>query len=527
MQVSVIIPAYNEEKDIEECLKHLLNQEEKADEIIVVDNNSTDKTAQIAKEYGARVVTEKTQGMISARNKGFNSTKYEIIARTDADTRVPKDWIKLIKENFSKNKNLVGLSGPASFYDFPISNKLQFSQWQNKAVFAFIKSQIGHDTLYGSNTSIRKSAWEKIKHEVCLDDNAVHEDTDLAIHLGRIGDIKIDHRVVVDTSFRRYKKPYTYFEYPRRLFKTFKIHDLSKIKVQSHNKKSYTHDIGLIDVLWKEFKPNQEIYKDTVIIYLPGWSLDPSSKPVEKLCKTLTGNLGIRVYAIHTKPEDISSNSFFFEAQAIKKLMQELTPSVKRIVLITHSQGTVKTIHLAGMLQRNINCEIKGIICITPVGLYKLSERELKIRFLGEIVKAVFGSFKEILRVHKSSTESVRDKSATELTFAVIAYIKNEIKKYKFAFYSKRISQQAHELANSYPVIMTKLQKIKSKIAFILAEKDFISKLSKIKNVLNEANLQDIRILEKKNTSHGLPYLQTEVLVNEIEKLIKNFLQTK
>ena len=282
MRVSVVIPAYNEEKHIAEALKHFLAQEEKADEIIVVDNNSTDKTIEIAKKYGAHVVEEKNQGMIPARNRGFNAARYEIIARTDADTHVPKDWIKRIKENFTKNKNLVGLSGTTHFYDFPIHNKLQHSQWQNKAIFAFIKSQIKHATLYGPNMAIRKNAWEKIREEICLEDSAVHEDTDLAIHLGQHGDIKIDPRIVVATSFRRWRYLRTYLEYPHRLLKTLRKHRTRKNMNYIHNTKSYLNEIGLIDVLWKEFKPPHTANKDVGIVYLPGWSLNPSSKSVEK-----------------------------------------------------------------------------------------------------------------------------------------------------------------------------------------------------------------------------------------------------
>jgi glycosyltransferase involved in cell wall biosynthesis len=224
MKVSAVIPAYNEEKYIGSCLEGLTNQIEKPDEIIVVDNNCTDKTCEIAQKFNVKIVKEKNQGMIYARNAGFNAAKYEIIARTDADSYVPKNWIKLIKENFAENNNLVGLSGPASFYDFPISRKLEYSQWQTKIMFAFIKTKIKHSTLYGPNMAIRKSAWEKIKNEVCLNDKLVHEDTDLAIHLGKVGEIKIDSRLIIDTSFRRYKKPYTYFEYLRKLFTTFEQH---------------------------------------------------------------------------------------------------------------------------------------------------------------------------------------------------------------------------------------------------------------------------------------------------------------
>lgn len=514
MKVSVVIPAYNEEKNIGTCLDYLLSQEEKPDEIIVVDNNSNDETAQIAKKYGVRVVVEKIQGMIPARNAGFNAVKYEIIARTDADTHLPKNWIKLIKENFEKNKNLVGLSGPSNFYGPFISKKMQYSQWQNKAVFAFIKSRIKHATLYGPNMAIRKSAWEEIKNRVCLNDKLVHEDTDLAIHLGQYGEIKIDSHIVVDTSFRRYRKPYTYFEYLRKLLNTFKKHNPKHI--YSHNTTSYSDTAGAIDVLWKEFKPDKEISPETAIIYLPGWSLNPSSKPVEKLCNSLTEGLNIRTYALHSKPKKITENSLFYEAQAIKKLIQELKPTVRKVVLITHSQGTVKTIHLAHMLWKDLNFEIKGIICITPVGLYKLSKNQLQVKFWGEIVRAIFGSFKEFMR---------KNKSTTELVMSVISYIKNEIKKNKIPSYNKSLNQQTRELISAHPVIMTKLQQIKSKIAFILAEKDFVSSTRKIKRALSEANMQHVHVVEEKNTGHGLPYLQTDMLVNEIGKLIKDFLQ--
>lgn len=230
MKVSVVIPAYNEEKYIGEALKHLNQQEVKADEIIVVDNNSADKTAQIAKKYGARVISEKIQGMIPARNRGLNQAQYEIIARNDADTRVPKDWIKRIKENFETDKDLIALSGPTHFYDFPFPNIFQNKQWMDKAVFALIRSQIKHPTLYGPNMAIRKSAWEKVKNLVCLDDGNVHEDIDLAIHLGNFGKIKIDQKLIVNISFRRWKNLYTYYKYPYKLFQTVKRHNLNNAK---------------------------------------------------------------------------------------------------------------------------------------------------------------------------------------------------------------------------------------------------------------------------------------------------------
>src|SRR3990170_5274074 len=99
MRVSLIIPVYNEEESIVKCLESIVNQEEKPDEIIVVDNNCTDKTAEIAQKFGARIVKEKKQGMIYTRNTGFDSAQYEILAKTDADAILPSNWISKIKEN--------------------------------------------------------------------------------------------------------------------------------------------------------------------------------------------------------------------------------------------------------------------------------------------------------------------------------------------------------------------------------------------------------------------------------------------
>lgn len=100
MKVSVVIPAYNEEKFIKKALKSVTNQLVDADEIIVVNNNSSDKTVEITRSFSVRIIDEKKQGMISARNTGFDNAKYDIIARIDADVQVPPDWIQRIKRNF-------------------------------------------------------------------------------------------------------------------------------------------------------------------------------------------------------------------------------------------------------------------------------------------------------------------------------------------------------------------------------------------------------------------------------------------
>lgn len=233
MKVSVVVPAYNEEKYIAACIESLLNQEEKPYEIIIVDNNSTDKTSEIVKKYPVKIIKENRKGITFARNKGFNITTGDIIARTDADTKVQKDWIKKIKENF-KDKDLLGLSGTIFFYDSPLT---QYPNWPTTLILQSISSILGHNALFGPNMAIRKNAWKIVKNEICLDDKKVHEDIDLAIHLSYHGKIAFDKDLIVNSSLRRWKKLKPYFEYPYRYIRMLRIHKKSLIHLNA--KKSF------------------------------------------------------------------------------------------------------------------------------------------------------------------------------------------------------------------------------------------------------------------------------------------------
>jgi glycosyltransferase involved in cell wall biosynthesis len=227
-KVSVVIPVYNEEKYLAKCLDSLMKQKVKADEIIVVDNNSTDRSVEIAKKYPVRIITEKKQGIIQARNHGFNVARYTIIARTDADTILPASWIKRIKAAF-EDKLVVGISGPATFYELP--KYVEYTRHSKFASSLIIKSYnkivkqiLKHNCLFGPNMAIRKEAWNKIKDSACLDDKKVHEDLDLSIHLAPYGKIKFINSLIVKTSVRRWKRPEAYIEYLYRGLKSIQRH---------------------------------------------------------------------------------------------------------------------------------------------------------------------------------------------------------------------------------------------------------------------------------------------------------------
>lgn len=220
MKVSLVIPAYNEEKYIKDCLISVMAQEVRPDEIIVVDNNSTDKTMEIVRHFPVTVIKEKKQGMTPARNAGFNFAHGDIIARCDADTRLPPDWIKRIQTNF-KTQKIDALSGPFEFYDLKLKTTFLF------IVFDVIKPIIHNEILIGPNMIITKKVWEKVKNIVCLDDKKVHEDIDISIHISDIGGIiGRDEDLKVKVSGRRMmKNPKSFFgEYPLRFIKTLLYH---------------------------------------------------------------------------------------------------------------------------------------------------------------------------------------------------------------------------------------------------------------------------------------------------------------
>ncbi len=224
MKISVVLPAYNEEARIKKCLDSLRRQTRKPDEIIVVDNNSTDNTAKIIKTYKeVTLIKEKEQGIIPARNAGFDKAIGDIIARCDADTILPDNFVKDIESDFKNNPSIVAVSMPVTFYDMPIINRMKFLYYP----YMFIpKLLIGHYSLVGPGMAVRKSAWKKIRKDLCTDHSEVHEDVDVSLHIKKHGEIYHDKNIMVMASGRRaMNKPWSFFgEYTFRFFKMLRTH---------------------------------------------------------------------------------------------------------------------------------------------------------------------------------------------------------------------------------------------------------------------------------------------------------------
>ncbi|MGB9707129.1 MAG: glycosyltransferase, partial [Microgenomates group bacterium] len=156
-----------------------------------------------------------------ARNIGFNTASGDILARCDADSILPPNWIKKIKEDFYKDK-IDGLTGPVIFYDLPFKTPF-YSILYMKLIRIIQNGEI----LIGPNMAISKKIWQKIKNNVCLDEKKIHEDIDLSLHINDIGGkIKYDWQLIAFISGRRIKKkPHSFFvEYPILLIKNIYFH---------------------------------------------------------------------------------------------------------------------------------------------------------------------------------------------------------------------------------------------------------------------------------------------------------------
>lgn len=200
LKVSIIIPAYNEEKTIARTIKSLKAQSYKNFEIIVVDNNSKDRTKEIASRY-VKTITEKKQGYISAVKRGVSEATGDILTFCDADSFYKKNWLKKMITAF-KDKRTVAVYGTAMFYDTNIIMSLLSTFLYS--VFLIFSKILGLDNTAGFNFLFRKSAYETVGG---YDENWKFgsPDIEFGARLKKLGKVSLKMTIVM-TSSRRFKK---------------------------------------------------------------------------------------------------------------------------------------------------------------------------------------------------------------------------------------------------------------------------------------------------------------------------------
>jgi glycosyltransferase involved in cell wall biosynthesis len=208
MKISVIIPAYNEEKYLSKTLEAILAQDYLDFEVIVVDNASTDKTAEIARLFSnVKVVYESRKGTMWACEKGLQEAKGDIIVRMDADCVPAKDWLSKGAAHFL-DKRVVAVSGPYDYFD--ADNLFRYlSLYFQKYIYRLTNSllqllKIGA-IMIGGNSIMRAAS---ITAAGGFDTKFVFygDDTDTAKNLAKLGIVVFDPDLVMPTSARRFKR---------------------------------------------------------------------------------------------------------------------------------------------------------------------------------------------------------------------------------------------------------------------------------------------------------------------------------
>ena len=202
--ISLIIPAFNEDRYLPACLDAVMrNVAGMVAEIIVVDNNSTDRTKEVAMRYPqVTYVFEPHKGITRARQRGFVESTGDILAYVDADTLPPPGWIEQIRDQFDRRQNLACLSGPYSFYDLGgLQRKIATAWFLGARPIYGITGYM----MVGGNFAIRRDALEKMGGF----DRSIEfygEDVDIAKRASKQGEVLFSQKFVMPTSGRRMTK---------------------------------------------------------------------------------------------------------------------------------------------------------------------------------------------------------------------------------------------------------------------------------------------------------------------------------
>ncbi|MCX6469959.1 MAG: glycosyltransferase family 2 protein [Corynebacteriales bacterium] len=199
LALSVVIPTFDEEDVVADCLDRLVAQIDQIADIVVVDNNSRDKTADIVATYvdrypQVRMITESRQGLVFARNAGLDAATGDAIARIDSDTLVGPTWARDILDFLEADTDheWAALCGRGEAYGLPygdamagVKRRLRFVPFTSRpdASAADVRPVM---VLYGSNMVLRRSTWLAVRDAVSMRRD-IFEDVDTGLCVGEIG----------------------------------------------------------------------------------------------------------------------------------------------------------------------------------------------------------------------------------------------------------------------------------------------------------------------------------------------------
>lgn len=243
LTLSVVIPVYNEEAAIGDCVERLARLSPPVDEILVVDNNSTDDTASVVEALTAtvpslRLVREERQGARFAAARGIADATGDLVAKIDADTLVNPGWSAAVHDFFAKvDDDVAGGSGMCSMHDLPFQGVFRKMQARAAATVAerLDRGELSSVTdTFGANCVLRAGAWKDIAPHLS-ERVDVQDDLDIgivAVDRGwRLGWIPgLEARI---SGRRLCTSPASYWQYTARTPRTFAAHGKRAAMIKS------------------------------------------------------------------------------------------------------------------------------------------------------------------------------------------------------------------------------------------------------------------------------------------------------
>jgi len=208
MTVTVIVCAHNEARYLRGCLYSLLAQSRPPDDILVIDNASTDETRAVAAEVpGIRVLHEPRKGLVVARETGRHASAGDLLLYLDADCRAPFTWVERIERRFARDPGLLALCGPYRYYDWDWAGRTLVRAY-DLTLAPLTQALVKHvlrigAVFYGGNFAVRRDALERIGgFDTSIEFHG--EDTNLGRRLSRVGKVSLCQDCYLYTSARRY-----------------------------------------------------------------------------------------------------------------------------------------------------------------------------------------------------------------------------------------------------------------------------------------------------------------------------------
>ena len=193
MTITAIVCAYNEARHLPACLFSLLAQTRPPDEVLVINNASTDDTGSVAREIArgipnVRVIDEPAKGLVVARETARLAARGSVLAYVDADCRAPLRWLERVATQLARSEAAVAVTGPYKFYDW---------------------DRLGRTLIAAYDVVVAPPTHVAVHHAlgigaILYGGNFAGEDTNLGRRLTKVGRVRMCPDCWVWTSARRY-----------------------------------------------------------------------------------------------------------------------------------------------------------------------------------------------------------------------------------------------------------------------------------------------------------------------------------